>query len=637
MNLIFTFLGFFGISLAGVYVIYKGHFKPVNLSYFLMAFSVGLWAFSHWLLQLSFAKSIFDPLFLARLSFFLGSFVSPSYLLFSIIFPAGLKWPGAGKITLIYLPALCVASFSFTNFYVTDIIRMGWGFDWVFNNAGFFLFNIFLLAYIFLGLYVLASKFAVSAGLSRLQLKYMFFSTAITAGFILAFNVLLPFLGYDKLVPFGPSSTIILLSGTAYCLLRYRLLDTEAIVSKALFFLSGIFIVFLFHTGLVYILKPYLGYDLSGLISLGSIFFILFFTTLSTKAKISIDNLVYRQRYDYRQILKDSSRAMSTILDLDSLLNYFADTISKNIGIDNLALFLKEQDGFTYKPSVVVSNGRDAFEKISLYEDSKIIDWLKAARGVFIRQAVQRQMPPDKFNQLYGELAEIRAEVILPLFYKGNLLGVLSLDNKTNSEAYSSQDLEVLETIAQDASIAIENARLYSEVITDTLTGLYHPKYFQLRISEEIERAKRFNHIISLLMIDIDNYKELNETFGHIVGDKALKEVAGLVKAQARSVDIPARYGGDEFVLLMVHGYLSKYMNVEECRKTAYSVADKLRKKVEEIAIAYEGKALRVTVSVGIVSLEPSTQGLDKEKLIQLADMALSRAKEQGRNRIMVV
>ena len=606
----------------------------MHVAYFLMATTVGAWALSHWLLQISFSKGVWDPLFLGKLTFAIGCFVAPSYVLFTLVFPTSDKWSKKIRTPLLYLPAVICLPFSLTDFFVTSISKKPWGFDWSFNESGFFIFGVYMISYVSMGFYVLVRKFLESKGLAKLQIKYMLSSTALISAFIAMSNIILPFFGNDKLVPYGPASTLLLFGATAYTILRYRLLDIEVIISKIVLFSSTIFIVFVFHVSFVYIVRPLIGYDAASMISLGVIFLVLLFTPLSAKAQDIIDTLIYGGRYDYRQVLKESAKALVTILDLDTLLDHFIDIIVKNIGVGKAALFLYNPDFSRYEISVAHGFDKEERNGPALNEDSGIIGWVKEHRSIFIKQAVEQGMPEGMFATMYAGLKAIDTEVLIPMFYKEKLLGLLSLDNKASGGAYSGADLDILETIALEASIAIENARLFGESITDGLTGLFHHKYFKQRLKDEFEWFRRYKQPVSLLMIDVDHFKDFNDRYGHQVGDKALKDICGILKKDLRAIDIPARYGGEELAIIVPHGAAAGEAAAEDSRKFAQGLAERLRKKVENMAFEHNGEKLNTTISIGVATADSLREVSSAEELIKLADTALYKAKNAGRNRV---
>lgn len=162
---------------------------------------------------------------------------------------------------------------------------------------------------------------------------------------------------------------------------------------------------------------------------------------------------------------------------------------------------------------------------------------------------------------------------------------------------------------------------LLKEAITDGLTGLYDHKYFMLRLEEEVERSKRYLRPLSLLMIDIDHFKDYNDAFGHPAGDEVLMRLAEVFARFSRKVDVVARYGGEEFVIVLP----------ETNREGARVLAERLRKHVETTPFRRDRI---VTISVGVGFFEGSNVTFAKGDLIKMADEALYRAKQGGRNRV---
>ena len=155
------------------------------------------------------------------------------------------------------------------------------------------------------------------------------------------------------------------------------------------------------------------------------------------------------------------------------------------------------------------------------------------------------------------------------------------------------------------------------------MTGLWNYGYFQHQLNEEVKRANRFNRVLSLLLLDIDFFKKFNDTFGHIAGDKILKEFACILKDSCREVDLIARYGGEEFVIILPETYKEK----------AYSFAERIRKKTQNHHFFYNNdNYTKITISIGVANLPQDAA--DRETLVSYADKALYAAKQTGRNRV---
>lgn len=212
---------------------------------------------------------------------------------------------------------------------------------------------------------------------------------------------------------------------------------------------------------------------------------------------------------------------------------------------------------------------------------------------------------------------------VLPLLYERDLIGILVfLSEKIN--ALNPYQIKLLEVLANQASTSIANARFYEEIeklaITDGLTGLFNYRHFQERLSQEFSRLKRLPEPFSLLIIDIDHFKKVNDTYGHLIGDSVLKGVADLIRVIIRNIDIPARYGGEEFAVILIG------TDAQGARNTA----ERLRKAIMNTTFAAEKNTFSVTVSVGIATSRGVT---NKEEIVERADQALYQAKQGGRNR----
>ncbi|PKK89418.1 MAG: hypothetical protein CVV64_14530 [Candidatus Wallbacteria bacterium HGW-Wallbacteria-1] len=218
-----------------------------------------------------------------------------------------------------------------------------------------------------------------------------------------------------------------------------------------------------------------------------------------------------------------------------------------------------------------------------------------------------------------------RQLVCLPLSLKKNTFGVINLVNKADGTAFTDEDISLLKTLAGQAAMALENAKLFKLAITDGLTGLFMVRHFNVRMEEELKRSRRYDSQFSLLFMDIDHFKNFNDTYGHQRGDVILVHVAELIRQTIRQdLDIPGRYGGEEFIVLLP----------ETDSQGALVVAERLRQTVEKFEFPGEDEVLHVTISIGI-SMYP-TDAADRMELVRMADTALYFSKENGRNKATI-
>ena len=253
------------------------------------------------------------------------------------------------------------------------------------------------------------------------------------------------------------------------------------------------------------------------------------------------------------------------------------------------------------------------------------------------------------------ELSGDRRRLLVPLVTQGRAEGWLEIVGG-EPRAFDQDEVELVQILANQAAAALDNARLYEtlaqQAITDGLTGLFNHRFFYERLRDEVTRARRYDLPLSLLMMDLDDFKLYNDRFGHQAGDGVLRHVAEIMRAQLRkNVDIPARYGGEEFAIILPHTAaggakrvgerLSKAVGeVDDDPATLHGAAvvgERVRHSIEEVLFQENGAgdAARVTISVGIASM-PS-HAADAEELVATADKALYLAKQLGKNRVEVV
>ena len=214
----------------------------------------------------------------------------------------------------------------------------------------------------------------------------------------------------------------------------------------------------------------------------------------------------------------------------------------------------------------------------------------------------------------------------VPLRAHQRVIGVITLADDTRTGAFGDDEIRLVQLFSDQAAGAIENAQLYDQVqklaITDELTGLFNRRgLFQLG-EREVARAARFDHPLAIVMFDIDHFKQVNDRYGHLVGDGVLGALARRAEESARQIDLLARYGGEEFVLLLP----------ETNGDAALQVAERLRQSVAEMRVANGDHSIQITISIGVA--EANVETSDLAALIAHVDDALLRAKDRGRNRV---
>ena len=237
-----------------------------------------------------------------------------------------------------------------------------------------------------------------------------------------------------------------------------------------------------------------------------------------------------------------------------------------------------------------------------------------------------------RINQQNKPRYKTKSFVSIPLKIEDRVAGVLNISDKTTGEVFKENDLRLIQFFAANASIAIERSLLYKKTselkelsITDPLTGIFNRRYLNSRLSEEVARFNRYKQPFSLLMIDIDGFKEYNDKFGHSTGDRVLKILADAIVASLRNTDLATRFGGDEFVLI-----LSQTPKVD-----AINLANRIKENAENANIPHkeEFPSKELTVSIGLTSYPDDASSITE--LLEKTDEALYLAKKSGRNKLV--
>jgi len=324
------------------------------------------------------------------------------------------------------------------------------------------------------------------------------------------------------------------------------------------------------------------------------------------------------------ELLLEVSKAVSGTLDLPEQLRTLGRQVCDRFGITEFAVMLV--DDATHQLVIEAVAGSAPRNASGMrFHLGEGISGEAAARGETLYVPDVTREP--RYLHYKGQTHSVGSFLSVPLRTKGRILGVMNF-NRPRVDGFSPQEIRLAEAIAAQAALAIANARLYQQTLelsfTDALTGVPNRRQLFLRLENEISRALRFGESVSLLMIDLDLFKQINDAHGHTVGDGVLRGVALALRRSVRKIDIVARYGGEEFCVVLPR----------VGKPEALEVAEKLRRVVANASVpGPEGhEPLKVTISIGVATL-----GVDAEDiagLIDKADGALYEAKRLGRDRV---
>jgi len=337
--------------------------------------------------------------------------------------------------------------------------------------------------------------------------------------------------------------------------------------------------------------------------------------TMSQSIKTTIDKL---------RTLNRTAEILKLTLDLDEALKLSVNLSLEVLGASRAAILLYDEKENRFLPGALSGiEGATVLEGAILVGERRLdlVPQLaqveKMARHPGLHGAAGLRDDPDL--AFFAAWLEATATTVFsPLIVKGEPRGAVLLDAGIADEDYA------LAFLGQ-VGLSLENARLYHEAIADGLTRLYVHRYFQVQLSAEVRRSRRYERDFSLLMIDLDHFKNVNDTHGHPAGDAVLRHVAALVRQTLRATDVPSRYGGEEFTVILP----------ETGREHAEKVAEKIRATIQESPTAYKDVSIPMTVSIGVATWSHETP-VAPETLISRADESVYRAKTEGRNRVCV-
>lgn len=320
------------------------------------------------------------------------------------------------------------------------------------------------------------------------------------------------------------------------------------------------------------------------------------------------------------EALQEAMAELASQLDLSQVLRRILVTLKKVLDYNSATLFLKINENL----KVVAARG---FENTS-----RLIDKTFPADNVLLSE-IQRLNEPLILDDAQNEprfvaweaVNRVRGWMGVPLIRHGQFIGLMTIDNYEPG-AYSREDAVIAQTFADEAAIVIENAKLYERAqilaTSDGLTGIYNRRYFFDVSKKEFERSQRYGSALSVIMIDIDHFKYINDRYGHSAGDQVLIQFVERVKNELRSTDVLARYGGEEFAILLLESSMDE----------ALQVAERIREATAKEPFTLHEAQPYITISLGVATNEEDVQYLDN--LIDRSDKALYESKQFGRNRV---
>jgi len=321
------------------------------------------------------------------------------------------------------------------------------------------------------------------------------------------------------------------------------------------------------------------------------------------------------------------SRGLNSNLKFEEIIDLLVHIIQKIFQYDRITI-VQYEPGDNHAKITRVIGQDDIFPKGTVFPiEEGLTGWvIRKQKPLRVADIERDEYFMPRYNKQEKTNYKLRSFLAAPISYNDLCFGAVCIEC-CQSNQYKDRHERVLTMLANNFGVALERSymlkKLESLATTDGLTGLYNYRSFIHRLSEEIERALRYNLKFSLLLLDLDFFKKVNDTYGHLAGDLVLKKIAEMLKAGTRTIDFIARYGGEEFTIILIESNLPDSL----------ITAERIRKSIENMEIVFNNEKIKITISIGAV--EFSEHQRDPKELMTIVDNALYRAKKAGRNRIV--
>jgi len=336
-----------------------------------------------------------------------------------------------------------------------------------------------------------------------------------------------------------------------------------------------------------------------------------------------------KKRNEELSTINEIGRALTSSLDVKEILSIIMQQISFLLQPKNWSLLLVDEEKNELYFEIIVGETTENTEKIRNLR-------LKVGEGIagWVAQHGTSVLVPDvsndpRFSPKADKLSQFKTKsiVCVPVISKDKTIGVIELVNYCDDKEFTQDDLRILSILADYTAIALENARYYELakrlILTDELTGLYNSRYLHQLLNGEGEEELKDLSQVSMIFIDLDYFKNINDKFGHLIGSKTLRELGAVIKDNLKTKQMGIRYGGDEFVIILP--------KTDKAR--AYEVAKHLRSKIKETRfLTVEGLNIKLTASFGVASIPEDASNY--QELIGEADKAMYQVKNTFRDGI---
>jgi diguanylate cyclase (GGDEF)-like protein len=333
-----------------------------------------------------------------------------------------------------------------------------------------------------------------------------------------------------------------------------------------------------------------------------------------------------KRQVERLSLFHDVGKALASTLDLQKILQTIMERISDILQPDTWSLLMLDENAQELYFEIAIGAGADKLKDVRVKLGEGIAGWVaQHAEPLLVEDAKKDARFSSRFDELTQ--SQTRSVVCVPVKGRDKVLGVIELVNCQGKESFRKDDIPILKNLADYAAIALENARYVQRIheltITDDCTALYNARHLNFVLDAEIYRSTRYGYEFSIIFVDLDHFKHVNDTYGHLVGSKLLWMIGDIIKGHLRMIDYAFRYGGDEFVVLLP----------QTSKESALMVVRRTKELLNStVFFAEERLNIKVTASFGVASFPKDAR--TRKDILRMADEAMYLVKNTTRDSI---
>ena len=447
----------------GLFVVFRSPKNRINIIFFFITLLLALWSFGVYL----FWNTTQTALIMngGKLAFFSASLLPSALLYFSLVFPEGKEKMGTFYSLFIAFPVTIYPLLIYFNFILKDVDYIN---GKVYRSYGeaypFLLF--YSIIYLLWFFYNLINKEKKVYGIYRTQIKYVFFGFSISALIAIMTNLILPFCGIGGLSFIGPNTSLIMITVITYAIIRHRLMSVDIIIKKGtVYALATGLILTLYVMAVIFsegLFRRFSGQTSAIFNSLTVIVLAILYQPLISGLQYLADTLFLRGRYDYQKTLQSVSKAIATKIKMEELSHLIVTSFIETMRVSEISFLIYDDDRQRYRSvplSLEGEVGASRYKRLELDEKSPIVNYIKESQDILVFDELKEGSP------LRDEMERLSIAILVPILSHDNLIGIISLGAKLSGDIYSYEDIGLLFTLANQTAVALENARLYEEVL----------------------------------------------------------------------------------------------------------------------------------------------------------------------------